>query len=469
MTERAALANVEATHDVQPFRERVLAWLNAPLDASALAVYRVAIGLLVSFSAVRFLAYGWIDEFFVRPRFFFKYWGFSWVFVPSATALYALFIGLAVLGLSVAVGLFYRVAIVALALGFTYVQLLDATNYLNHYYLVSLLLGLMALMPLGHAYGLDAWRKPLRRVVELPAWMTYLLRFQVGCVYFYAGKAKLGVDWLLSAQPLHIWLSSRQQTPLLGALFGIDGVPHLFAWAGFLFDTSIVAFLLWRRTRIYAYVVVIAFHVMTKALFPIGMFPFIMVTSALIFFSPDWPRRWWPRFVRPVAARDTALRGRLSPILLVPLAVFCLFQAMWPLRHHVYGGNVLWHEQGMRFSWKVMVREKNASVTYHVEDKKTGRTWYLSPRAYLDARQEREFSGQPDFILQLGHAIASDYRARGVDVRVRAEVWVSLNGRPPALLIDPNVDLANIPDGLAPARWILSPPEVPAPRLRPVG
>lgn len=71
-------------------------------------------------------------------------------------------------------------------------------------------------------------------------------------------------------------------------------------------------------------------------------------------------------------------------------------------------------------------------------------------------------SGQPDLILQLAHIIAEDFRSRGIhDVEVRAETWVSLNGRPPQALIDPSRDLAREVDGLGPASWILSPPVSP--------
>ena len=61
--------------------------------------------------------------------------------------------------------------------------------------------------------------------------MLNLLRFQYATVYFYAGLAKLGSDWLVHAQPLGIWLYSRGDTPVSGsvplverglALVGVD-------------------------------------------------------------------------------------------------------------------------------------------------------------------------------------------------------------------------------------------------------
>lgn len=151
--------------------------------------------------------------------------------------------------------------------------------------------------------------------------------------------------------------------------------------------------------------------------------------------------------------------GRLGPVGLSLALAWCALQVLLPLRHHLYGGNVLWHEQGMRFSWKVMVREKNASVTFWVHDAATGRRWYVPPRQYLDARQEREFAAQPDLVLQLAHRIAADERARGREVTVSAEVLASLNARRLAPMVDDAVDLAREPDGLRAKRWILPAPE----------
>jgi len=132
------------------------------------------------------------------------------------------------------------------------------------------------------------------------------------------------------------------------------------------------------------------------------------------------------------------------------------------MRHRLYGGNVLWHEQGMRFSWKVMVREKNGSITYVVSSARAGRTWYVGPQRYLTDRQERELGSQPDLVLQLAHRVRDDFRAQGYsDVAVHAEALVSLNGRSAAPMIDPAVDLAREHDGLGKASWVLPEPAGP--------
>ena len=204
----------------------------------------------------------------------------------------AAFAVLLVLGLMVDAGAFYRFAIVALFLVFTWLQLVDVSNYLNHYYLVSLLALLMAFMPLHTAFSVDAWRSPALRRGAFPAWCTWLLRFQVATVYTCAGLAKLNADWLVHAQPLSIWLSAREGLPVIGPWLGERWVAFVFAWSGFLFDSTIACFLLWGRTRAVAFVAVVGFHLATWVLFPIGMFPFIMITAALVFFDPSWPRRF---------------------------------------------------------------------------------------------------------------------------------------------------------------------------------
>jgi hypothetical protein len=427
---------------------------------------------------LRFIGYRWIEEYFVRPRFHFSYWGFSWIQPLSPSGMYALAWALAALALAVAAGFCFRLCAVLFVIGFTYMQLIDVATYLNHYYLASLLGLLLALSPAHRGASVDALLRPgLRRTTTASLWL-YLFRFQVGVVYTFAGLAKANADWLFRAQPLSIWLGSHTDMPLLGPLFALGAAPFAMSWAGFLFDTTIAWWLLWSKSRPFAFLAVIAFHSLTSALFPIGMFPVIMVLSALVFFPANWPRRLIAR-IRGSAGRSDETRDALpavSPIVASPplrtvaigvAAAYCVFQLVFPLRFLAYGGDVRWHEQGMRFSWRVMVREKNGSITYVVRQKETGRVWHVSPRTYLTTLQEREMSGQPDLILQLAHHIREDFARRGHGaVEVRVEALVSLNGRRIAPLIDPHVDLVTVRDGLGKAGWILAVPPEPAPLIR---
>ncbi|HEU4535232.1 MAG TPA: HTTM domain-containing protein, partial [Polyangiaceae bacterium] len=94
--------------------DALLARLAAPTDAAALAAFRAVFGVVLCVSALRFLAFGWVDELLLRPRFLFKYDFFPWAEPLPAGPMHALFWALAALSLCVAAGLFYRASVALL-------------------------------------------------------------------------------------------------------------------------------------------------------------------------------------------------------------------------------------------------------------------------------------------------------------------------------------------------------------------
>lgn len=435
------------------------------MDLSLLVLFRVLFGLLMAVSALRFMLNGWVERFFGERTFFFKYWGFEWVEPGSVQSMYLVYSALVLLGLMISVGLYYRLACAAFFLLFSYAELTDVTNYLNHYYLVSLLSLLLCFMPLNGKWSLDVWRKPSLSRASVPAWMLYVLRFQVGVVYFNAALAKLGSDWLLHGQPLGLWLSAHSDLPVIGPYLLLPSVAVFASWAGFLHDLFVVPLLLIRRTRPYAYAALLFFHLTTSTWFNIGIFPFLMPMGAMLFFEP----RSFSRLGCRISSNPPRARSALTRVGTWLLAAYCVLQVVLPLRTHLYGGNVLWHEQGMRYSWRVMLRDKHGSIRYRVQ-LADGREVLVPPRRYLTMEQEREMSGQPDLILQLGKHVARDFKARGFgDVSVFVDAQVSLNGRKPVAMIDPNVDLSRLDDGLSRAPWILPSPVTPPFELAPRG
>ncbi len=420
------------------------AHLGEHVDGSSLAFFRVVFATIVSLSAVRFLANGWVERFFVQPEFFFPYRGAEWARVLSSEGMTALFVVQAVSGALIGWSRTSRVASAVFFAAFTYVELVDVTNYLNHYYLVSLLSLLLAAVPTGPT---------------IPRWAVWILRFQVGVVYTFAALAKATPDWLVHAQPMNIWMSARTETWLIGPLLGSWWVALLMGWAGFLNDLLAPWLLSWRRTRVPMYLVILVFHVFTAVFFEIGIFPFLMVGCATLFFEPGWVRAVRARLgARAPSTPDglrTGLKPRPAPALLIALlGLYAFVQVAVPARWLVYGGDVNWHEQGMRWAWKVMCREKNGSVTYHVTES-DGREQLVFPTQILTDHQAREFSGQPDMIVQLGQYIG---RNAGPGAEVRVEALVSLNGRRAEPLIDTTVDLMTIDLGVGRAEWILPAP-----------
>jgi hypothetical protein len=438
----------------KPGATGVLGLAASPVDASSLAVLRIALGAVGLLSAVRIVAYGWIDTLYAGPTHRFTYLFVGWVPQPTVLQMHGLVGLLAVSSAALVLGWRSRLSALGLLVGLGWIELIDATTYLNHYWFLTLVAALAVIAPLGRAFSLDARRAGGPSTLA-SGWL-WLFRFQVGVVYAFAGLAKLQSDWLVRALPLELWLPARGDVPVLGRLVDQAATPHALAVAGAAFDCLIVPLLLWRRTRLAAWLVLIAFHVCTWALFPIGVFPWLMIGASTVFFEPDWARRVLARAGRPVAVAR-ARPVRRSPTLLALAIVWVAVQLVLPLRHLAYAGDHRWTGQGYRFAWNVLLVEKGGTVTFLVLEPSTGRTWVADPNELYTRTQVRVMSTEPDLIHQAAIAVAADERARGHEVEVRVDAWLSLNGRQAERLIDPTVDLAAEPRDPWSDDWILAP------------
>ena len=124
-------------------------YLSKSCNSSPLIVFRIAFGILMFISMIRFWLKGWIEELYINPKFHFSYFGFDWV-KPFGDFTYILFIVCALSSILVSIGYKYRFSIIIFFLSFTYIELMDKTTYLNHYYLISILSFLMINFFLNH-------------------------------------------------------------------------------------------------------------------------------------------------------------------------------------------------------------------------------------------------------------------------------------------------------------------------------
>ncbi|MEO1408475.1 MAG: HTTM domain-containing protein [Bacteroidota bacterium] len=438
-----------------------------PILIYPLVTFRILFGSLLLFSTTRFLVLGWIEPHYVEPTFHFRYYGFDWLPILGGPWLYLIH-GLLLLGaLGFTLGYRYRWSALLVFTSFTYLELIDLSFYLNHYYFVSLVCFLALFVPANRALSLDVRWGRRTYANHVPAWTINAFKLLIAIVYCYAGLAKINADWLLYALPLKIWLPAKDGLPLLGPLFAWDWTPYLFSWAGMLFDTTIVFFLLYRPTRILAYLAVVVFHLLTGLLFQIGVFPLVMIGVVTIFFSPPWHRQLLRRLARWF---DPWHLARLDQVAVIPyrlpisrrrpllslLMFFFVFQLLFPWRYLAYPGNLFWTEEGYRFSWRVMLMEKSATATFYLREAASEREKIVINRTFLSPHQEKQMAMQPDMVLQFAHHLARHYgtEARPIE-SVRAEVYVTLNSRPSRLLIDPQFNLLEAREGWRPKSWIL--------------
>ena len=428
-------------------------------DPSPLAVFRIGFGLMMAISIIRFWSYGWIELLYLNPKFHFKYFGFEWVKVYGNIT-YLIFLLCLLSSIFVALGYKYKLSIVTFFLSFTYIELMDKTTYLNHYYFISSLSFLMCFLPAGKYFSLDSFssKKTYRTI---PKWSIDSLKLFICLIYFFAGIAKLNSDWLFEAQPISIWFKSKYDLPIIGEnLMQFPWFHFLVSWCGMLYDIFIPCLLLYSRTRILAFIFVIIFHVLTKIFFPpIGMFPFIMIVSALIFSSPKFHNKIISKLRRLLFVKSSNLKElnlKSSNYALLIVALFLTLQTLLPLRHLLYPGELFWNEEGYRFSWRVMLMEKRGYSTFKIEDSVTKKFFYVDNQDFLTPFQEKQMSFQPDFILEYAHFLGDHFKNQGhKNLKVYVDSFVALNGRPSQRFVDPSVDLYQIEESFKHKNWII--------------
>lgn len=439
-------------------------YLDKNSEAAPLAVFRIFFGLMMLGSIIRFWAYGWIEKLYLEPGFHFSYFGFEWI-KPLGNLTYGIFLLCALAAIGIMLGYKYRLSIVLFFLSFTYIELMDKTTYLNHYYFISALSFLMIFLPANAYYSLDAKKDPTKAFQQIPKWTIDSIKLMLGIVYVYAGLAKLNSDWLFSAMPLKIWLPARFDIPLIGGLMAKEWVHYALSWGGALYDLSIPFLLLWKRTRYFGFFLVLFFHILTRVLFPIGMFPYIMIVSALIFFDSQLHHKILNLLSKGLRINKSIFdNGKVktgwnlatNQIKCGILILFFSFQLLFPWRYLLYPGELFWTEEGFRFSWRVMLMEKSGYAQFKIVDKKSGKWFYVDNGDFLTAFQEKQMSFQPDFILEYAHYLKDHFEKDGhKNIGVYVECYVALNGRLSKPYIDSSVDLTQEKDTFEHKTWIL--------------
>ncbi|MBT8137279.1 MAG: HTTM domain-containing protein [Gammaproteobacteria bacterium] len=463
--------------------------LYTPVDIASVVVFRVGFGFIMLYEVWRYMSHDWVRMFYIRPEFMFKYYGFEWLQAWPGNGMTWHFVALGVLAFMIMVGAAYRIATVLFLIGFSYVFLLDQARYLNHFYFVILLSLLMCFVPAHRAFSVDAWLRPKLRSATIPGWALFALLIQMEIVLLYAGIVKITPDWL-QGQPLGMWLANDADLFLVGQLFEQKWAIVGGSWAVIILHCVGAPLLFFKSTRMYVFVLYCSFHFLNHLVFEIGIFPWLTIVGTTLFFDPDWPRKLGRRVELHVARlmerRHDLGQGTISsqlvagpaapPAMQQPspltvalisiLGVWMVLQAVIPLRHYLYPGDVAWTEEGHRFAWRMKLRNKSGRIKFVATDPATGNEWSIDPRNYLTSKQTRVMACRPDMMLQFAHYLAQRLEAEANihDAVIQAKNTCSLNGRPRLPIVDPERNLAQVERSLAAADWLL-PNDKPLPQF----
>jgi len=415
-------------------------WWRAPIDIAPLVLFRVAFGLLIACEGFGAIATGWVHGTLIEPAFTFNFIGFEFLQPLPGNGMYVWFCLLGISGIMVMLGWYYRLFMLLYAILWTGVYLMQKTHYNNHYYLAMLLCWLMMLVPANKDFSLDAKFGRVSRAFYCQRWCVWLFITHLWIVYTYAAIAKIYPDWL-AADPIGMWFKHKTDYPIIGFVYGWDITKYAVSWGGIVFDALIIPLLIWKRTRNWAFGLSIFFHLFNSITFQIGIFPFLMIGSCVLFYKGETLRRVFNKFL--LKANNNSL-AKSHPLILYIIYAYLAVQIVLPLRHHYFPGNVNWTEEGHRLSWRMMLRSKSGSLSFEIKNKKTGKTTRLNPTKYLTSDQARAMSKRPDMIWQFVQFLKQQLPKEGItDFEIYARGKMRLNKRKRQNFIKHDYDLVN--------------------------
>ncbi|APG60631.1 HTTM domain-containing protein [Christiangramia salexigens] len=417
-------------------------WLFKRIDNSALVVFRALFGLLITIEAFGAIFTGWVRRIFIEPNFTFNFIGFEFLQPLPGDGMLWYYGIMGVFGVFVMLGYKYRLSIIIYGLMWSGVYLMQKSSYNNHYYLLMLLCIIMSFLPANRWFSLDAKIKPSISRISMPRWVWLVIVLQLWIVYTYASVAKFYPDWLDGSFPA-LLMQSKADYWLVGEFLQQGWVRYAIAYFGLLFDLLIIPMLLWKPTRLPAFIAAIFFHLFNSFIFHIGIFPYMSLAFCIFFFPAEKINKLFLLNRKKFYDKAEVIVPSWRNILIVVTAIWFVVQISLPLRHWFFEDDVLWTEEGHRLSWRMMLRGKTGHLDFKVVEKGTSDTLIIDKSEYLSRKQLRAIKSKPDLIWQFSKRLKEDYAKKGKNIEVYVNSKVSVNGGVYRPFIDPKVDLAS--------------------------
>jgi vitamin K-dependent gamma-carboxylase len=147
-----------------------------------------------------------------------------------------------------------------------------------------------------------------------------------------------------------------------------------------------------------------------------------------------------------VRNKGTPTKG--SPWILGFVIIYTSLQILVPLRHFLYRRDLEWTREGSNFSWRMMAdhHEINGSITLiTIEDPRTKNVYLHAPQTLLNDKQ-LTMASTPYMLFQYIQFL-KQYLKQQKDIQdpiIRADIQVSVNGKPFQYMFDPTCNLSEV-------------------------
>lgn len=434
-------------------------------DAINLDVFRILFGLILLFQYYSFYSVDFIGRGIIAPKFLFSYDLTPFISPLPEGVMKIMMLVTLIAPIFIMMGKFFKVALWSYIICFGYFFLLDESYYNNHFYVILLLCFLF----------LFYTPNSLRKVNYVPHWLLFLFQFQIVVVYFFGGVVKLNYDWLVLQQPIRSLMEINAPISPFPVFLKSEAVIYYLAFGGVLFDLVIGFLLWWRKTRMFGILFSIVFHLTNLWIFnfgyggEIGIFPFLMIASNLLFVDPlvlrSYFNKWFPSENKKLKTSSDSMVGgnwRYDKVILSGVYAYIFIQLILPFRHYLSPVHVDWTGQGQYFAWRMKIYSKTVEVKFTARRFPEDKPVTVQLQKMLNTIQINMMGQHADMVYKTAQYILHDLegRLKIKDPIINAEIKVSYNGRPFVYFIDPKVNLAKVTyNPYGNNSWVMPKPE----------
>lgn len=477
-------------HPTSQFTRSVYGLFFEPQDAVGLAAFRILWGMMIVYEMFLFSRNGFekmaITYYSSAYRMPFPYT--EWLTQPSRANMEIIICFAFFAALCVMCGFAYRLAAITFFVLFSYMFVLEAAYYLNHFYLLIIISFAMIFVSANARMSVDSVLFPSRFFrSRVPAWNYFIFKSAVFVVYVWAVLVKLNVDWL-RGEPLRHWIlsSMANKFPTVKYFMTRWYTPYIMSYGGIVVDILQPILLVqsgWSHTM--GLIITVVFHASNKIFMNIGLFPFMCIILSSLFSSAGWPRRFTlndnvnldDQYEQALMVRRkdgffsaAVWNGKIGFRRWCVVFLICawlLFLVLSPARFvlRTTRDQQAWNEVNHEFSWRMKLRSKSCDGFFY-SDFGNG-TLLINPfmNNFITFRQYSKTISDPWYIRYFANALADLLQREHpshIRPRIYTDVTCSMNYRYPMPFVLPDVDLTSDAVAGPVEKWV-----IPIPGLSP--